>query len=148
MESRRVLNSEEIQAIIPHRPPFLFVDRIIEIDQGHTAVGVLADLSRSEYFGEVSTVPNTILIEALAEVGAVGALSLPANQGKLALLTAVDDWTFSETVAPGAYVELRAELVQMRGSYGRARVRVVFEERTVAEGLLSFAIVDRENALS
>jgi 3-hydroxyacyl-[acyl-carrier-protein] dehydratase len=148
MERRPVLSSEDIQAIIPHRSPFLFVDRIIELDQGRMVVGVLADLSTAAYFGEVSTVPNTILIEALAEVGAVGALSLPANQGKLALLTAVDDWTFSETVVPGAYVELRAELVQMRGSYGRARVRAVFEERTVAEGLLSFAIVDRESALS
>lgn len=145
-----VLNRQQIQEIIPHREPFLFVDRIVEVEYGKRAVGVLDDLAKTNYqywvkghFPDFPVIPGAILMEALAEVGCVAALGLPENRGKIAMLTGVDNWRFRHTAIPGKNIRLEAELVRMRRNYGVGHVRALEGEQTLAEGDLSFAIVDK-----
>ena len=87
--------------------------------------------------------PGAIIVEALAEVGGVAALGLEANRGKLAMLTGLDKWKFRTPARPGDSLRLETELIRLRGNYGRAAARATIGEQTVAEGEISFAILDR-----
>jgi len=148
---RTTLSREQIQEIIPHRDPFLFVDRIIEVEYGKRAVGILDDLEKTNHkfwikghFPSFPVIPGAILLEALAEVGAVAALGLPENKGKLAMLTGVDNWRFRHAAIPGKQIRLEAELTRMRHKFGTGHVRAITTDAVVlAEGDLSFGIVDR-----
>jgi 3-hydroxyacyl-[acyl-carrier-protein] dehydratase len=95
-------------------------------------------------------VPGAILMEALAEVGAVAALGLPENRGKIAVLTGADRWRFRKIVLPGNPIHLEAVLSQFRRNIGigQARAYAPGEARAYAEGQLSFAIVDRPSELA
>src|SRR5437016_964125 len=108
-----VLSRAQIQAIIPHREPFIFVDRIVEVEYGKRAVGILEDPARAGqafwlqgHFPGFPVMPGALIIEALAEVGAVAALGLPENRGRLAILTGVDNWRFRQMALPGKPVRL------------------------------------------
>lgn len=150
MEREAALTREQIQAIIPHREPFIFIDRIVEIEYGKRAVGILDDLSKAEHqfwlkghFPSFPVLPGAILVEALAEVGAVAALGLPENRGKVAILTGLDRWRFRQAVQPGTQVRLEAELTRMRQRFGVGHLRAVGADgKIIAEGDMSFAIVD------
>jgi 3-hydroxyacyl-[acyl-carrier-protein] dehydratase len=137
-----ILTKTDIEAILPHRDPFLFVDRIVEMEIGKHVVGILADLTTNEFLAHLPTIPGPIILEALAQVGAVGALSIPQNRGKLALLAGVNDASFAREASLGAEVKLEADLLFIRGNFGKARVRATWEGHTLAEGFLSFAIAD------
>jgi 3-hydroxyacyl-[acyl-carrier-protein] dehydratase len=145
-----ILTREQIQEIIPHREPFLFVDRIVEVEYGRRAVGILDDPERTNaecwargHFPGFPVMPGALILEALAEVGAVAALGLPENRGKIAMLTGVDKWRFRHSALPGKSIRLEAELVNMRSNFGKGHARALSEGQTIAEGDLSFAIVDR-----
>ena len=146
------LTRSDIEALIPHREPFIFVDRIETVEFGRRAVGWLDDVGPyqailSGHFPGFAVLPGAILVEALAEVGAVAALGLEAYRGKIAVLAGLDGWKFRKMARPGDSVRLEAELLRLRGNFGKGHLRATIEGELVAEGDLSFGIVDRPEGL-
>lgn len=143
-----MLDRDQVMAILPHRPPFLFVDRIVEVEYGKRAVGEMDDPGNyyetvlRGHFPAYAVLPGAILVEALAEVGAVAALGLPANHGKIALLVGLDGWKFHRPARPGHRVRLEASLTRMRSNFGRGHAAATSDGELLAEGDLTFAIVD------
>ncbi|HLY65117.1 MAG TPA: 3-hydroxyacyl-ACP dehydratase FabZ [Chloroflexota bacterium] len=147
------LSRAQIEAIIPHRQPFIFVDRITELEVGRRAVGWMDDVAQhqlilSGHFPGFPVLPGAILVEALAEVGAVAALGLEAYQGKIAVLAGLDGWKFRRMARPGDQVRLEAELLRLRGTFGKGRLQATIAGELTAEGEMTFGIVDRPAELS
>ena len=138
------LDIKEIMEILPHRPPFLLVDRIVECEPGKSAKGIKC-VSMNEpffpgHFPGQPIMPGVLILEALAQTGAVAALSLPENRGKLAVFGGVKNCRFKKPVTPGDVLELSCELVEQRGpiGYGKAVARV--GGKIAAQGELTFVI--------
>ena len=143
-----MLQSQEIQEIIPHRYPFLMVDRIIELGEGKRAVGI-KNVSSNEpffqgHFPGHPIMPGVLIMEALAQVGAVLMLKMPENAGHLALFAGLDDVKFKRQVIPGDQLRLEVELIKFRKSFGVAQGKAYVGEALVAEGTLKF-FLERKN---
>jgi len=137
-----VLQSQEIQEIIPHRYPFLMVDRIIELEEGKRAVG-LKNVSGNEpffqgHFPGHPIMPGVLIMEALAQVGAVVILKMPEYADSLALFAGLDDVKFKRQVIPGDQLRLEVELLKFRKTFGVAQGKAYVGEALVAEGTLKF----------
>lgn len=116
------LGIKEIEAILPHRHPFLLIDRIDELEPGMRAVGVKAVAFHEEFFaghfpGE-PVMPGVLILEALAQVGAVAILSVEENKGKTAFFGGVDNVRFRRKVVPGDVLTLTCEIIRTRGNVG------------------------------
>lgn len=137
---------KEIQEIIPHRYPFLLVDRILECEPAKRAVG-LKNVTINEpffqgHFPHYPVMPGVLIIEALAQVGAVAVLSVEENKGKTGFLTGVDGFRFKGQVKPGDTLRLEVDMVKFRGSIGKGKGIAKVGDQVVAQGELMFAILD------
>lgn len=140
------LESLEIQKIIPHRYPILLIDRVIELEAGKRAVAI-KNVSRNEWFfeghfPEQPIMPGVLIVEALAQTGAVAALSAEQFHGKLGLFAGIDGVRFRRQVIPGDQLRLEVTLEKTRGPIGKASARATVDSNLTASGTLTFALVD------
>ncbi|MCM3077488.1 MULTISPECIES: 3-hydroxyacyl-ACP dehydratase FabZ [Brevibacillus] len=152
MEMKAPMDSTQIQAVIPHRYPFLLVDKITELELGKRAVG-LKNVTINEpffqgHFPGFPVMPGVLIVEALAQVGAVAMLSMEDNQGKIGLFAGIDGFRFKDQVKPGDTLILEVEMTRVRGTVGKGHGRAMVNDKVVAEGDLMFALIDAEQAHS
>lgn len=139
-----MLDINEIKKIIPHRYPFLLVDRIEEMEPGVKAVGY-KNVTANEpffqgHFPEYPVMPGVLLIEALAQVGAVAILSLEENKGKLAFFGGIKKAKFRKQVVPGDVVRLETEIIKCKGPMGVGKAVATVDGKLAAEAEISFMI--------
>nr|WP_207753243.1 3-hydroxyacyl-ACP dehydratase FabZ [Intestinimonas butyriciproducens] len=138
------MNIEQIQEIIPHRPPFLLVDKIVDYVPGEWAKGIKAVTVNEPFFvghfPQYKVMPGVLIIEALAQVGAVAILSLPENKGKLAFFGGIKNARFKKQVRPGDVLELSCELIERRGPVGFGKAVAKVDGKVAAQGELTFAV--------
>lgn len=139
-----MLDSKEIQQIIPHRYPFLLVDRIIELEEGKRAVGI-KNVSGNEpffqgHFPGYPIMPGVLIMEALAQVGAVVLLKMPEYAGHLAFYAGLDEVKFRRQVVPGDQLRLEIELTKLKRGIGIAEGKAYVGEELAAKGILKFAV--------
>jgi 3-hydroxyacyl-[acyl-carrier-protein] dehydratase len=139
-----MLNAQEIMAIIPHRYPFLLIDRILELEPGLRAVGEkLVSANEPQFTGHFPgnpIMPGVLIVEALAQTGAVAALSLPENAGKLALFAGIDGARFKRVVRPGDVLRLEVTMEKFRRGIGKSAARATVGGQLACEAELLFAI--------
>lgn len=140
------LNREQIQQIIPHRDPFLFLDEVLELEPGKRAVAIKQVRPEEPHFqGHFPghpIMPGVLIVEALAQAGAVAALSLPENQGKLVLFAGIDQVRFKRPVVPGDTLRLEVEMTRMRGPVGKGEARATVDGALACKAVLTFAIAE------
>lgn len=139
-----MLNKQDIEKIIPHRDPFLLIDEIIELEPSVKAKGIKY-IKEDEYyfkghFPNMPVMPGVLIVEALAQVGAVVVLSTPEYEGRIALFAAADNVRFRKQVLPGDKLELECEILKLRGNYGSGYGKAYVNGELVCEGKLTFAI--------
>lgn len=144
------LDAAQIAEILPHRFPFALIDRITDYEPGQWAKGIKCVTINEPFFqGHFPghpVMPGVLLLEALAQTGAVAALSLPENKGKLALFGGVRQARFKRQVVPGDVVELSCELIEQKGPVGIGRGIAKVDGAVAVRAELIFAITDREEA--
>ena len=139
-----MLGIKEIKEIIPHRHPFLLVDCIEELEPGVRAVGYKAVTYNEPYFSghfpEEPVMPGVLIIEALAQVGAVCCLSAEENKGKIGFLGGVNKAKFRGKVVPGDVLNLEVEMIRVKGPVGVGKGTATVDGKVVASGEITFMI--------
>ena len=138
------LNSNEIQKILPHRHPFLLVDKITECTPGEYAKGIKCVTSTEPWFPghfpEYHVMPGVLILEAMAQTGAVALLSSPGYEGKTAFFGGVKNARFKKQVLPGDVLELECRLTAIRGGIGFGEGTATVNGELAAKAEISFAI--------
>ncbi len=141
-----MIEADQIEAIIPHRYPFLLVDRIVEIEDGRRGGGI-KNVTANEWFFEGHfpgrrVMPGALIVEAMAQVAAVTLLRGLDAGGKLPLFGGIEQMRFRRPVVPGDQLRLEFTLEKMRGPVGKGSVRATVDGQLAAEGTISFALAD------
>ena len=138
------LNSNQIQEILPHRYPFLLVDKVIECVPGQSATGIKCvtanEMHFLGHFPQKHVMPGVLILEALAQTGAVALLSEEENKGKIALFGGVKNCRFKRQVVPGDVLELRCEIISRRGPVGVGKATATVDGKVAVVAELTFAI--------
>ena len=139
-----MLDTKQIMEILPHRAPFLLVDRIEELEPGHRAVGRKAVTYNEPFFAghfpQEPVMPGVLICEALAQVGAVAILSLEENKGKLAFFGGINKARFRRKVVPGDVLRLEVEMVKVKGPIGVGKATAWVDGQVCCEAELTFAV--------
>ena len=138
------LGRAEIEEILPHREPFLLIDEVLELTPG---VGAVArkrvrddEWYLSGHFPGRPVMPGVLIVEALAQTGAVAVLSEEENRGRIALFAGIDDCRFKRVVEPGDTLDLRCELEKVRGPVGRGKAEARVDGSLACKATLTFAV--------
>jgi 3-hydroxyacyl-[acyl-carrier-protein] dehydratase len=136
------LGKAEIEAILPHRDPFLLLDEVLELEPGARVVArkLVTDEDCAGHFPGNPIMPGVKMVEALAQAGAVAVLSEAENRGRIALFAGIDDVRFKRIVRPGDELTLECEREAVRGPVGRARARATVDGELAVRGTLTFAV--------
>ncbi len=141
-----VLDSNQIQQILPHRYPFLLVDRITDMEEGKWARGIKCvtanEMQFMGHFPQKHIMPGVLIMEALAQTGAVAILSEPENKGKLVVFGGIRNCRFKTQVVPGDVLELYCEMTDRRGPVGYGKAVAKVDGKVAAQGELSFVITE------
>jgi 3-hydroxyacyl-[acyl-carrier-protein] dehydratase len=141
------LGQSQIQDLIPHRYPFLLVDRIEELEAGVRAVGVKSVTQNEPFFQghfpDYPVMPGVLIIEAIAQVGAVGVMAGGKLEDKLALFAGIDGVRFRRQVLPGDVLRMEFEIIKMNSRVGRGKGKATVGDERVCEGNLMFAFIER-----
>ncbi|ASS77084.1 3-hydroxyacyl-[acyl-carrier-protein] dehydratase FabZ [Tumebacillus algifaecis] len=139
-----MLNIEEIQGIIAHRHPFLLVDKIVELEIGQRAVGIknvtINEPFFAGHFPGYAVMPGVLIVEAMAQVGAVAMLAKEENKGRLAFFGGIDGCRFRGQVRPGDVLRMEVEITRLKGPVGKGKARAFVDDKLVCEAELTFAL--------
>jgi 3-hydroxyacyl-[acyl-carrier-protein] dehydratase len=138
------LDRAAIEAILPHREPFLLIDEVLELVPGERVVAKKTVREDEWYlrghFPGRPVMPGVLIVEAMAQTGAVAVLSEEENRGRLALFAGIDDTRFKRIVEPGDELQLECTLEQVRGPIGKGKARATVDGELAARGVLTFAV--------
>ena len=140
------LKSDEIKKIIPHRYPFLLIDKVTDMKPGEWVEAINCVSANEMYFmghfPQKQIMPGVLIIEALAQAGAVAILSMPQNKGKVAVFGGIKNCRFRRQVTPGDVLHLYCEISQIRGSVGFGRAVAKVDGEIAVQGEITFAITE------
>ena len=144
-----ILDINEIQKILPHRPPMLLVDRIIELVPFKSATGI-KNITMNEpqfrgHFPGNPIMPGVLILEAMAQVGGIAMLYPEENRGKIALFGGMDNIKFKKMVVPGDRMIMKANLMKVHGDYGKLHAESYVDDVLVAQADFTFALQRPEN---
>jgi 3-hydroxyacyl-[acyl-carrier-protein] dehydratase len=135
---------DEIASILPHREPFLLLDSVSELVPGERVAAVYRVPEDGWWFAghfpERPVMPGVLIVEAMAQTGAVAVLAEEENRGKLAFFAGIDDCRFKRVVEPGETLTLRCKIDQVRGPVGRGKATAHVGDQLAARGTLTFAV--------
>lgn len=139
-----MLDINEIKKILPHRYPFLLVDRITEIEDGKRVKGYKNVTANEEFFKghfpEYPVMPGVLILEALAQVGGVAILRMDEFKGKIPLFAGADKVRWRQQVKPGDKLDLECEIIKLRGPIGKGKAVASVDGKKVCEAEITFAI--------
>ncbi len=139
-----MLGIKEIEEIIPHRHPFLLIDCIEELEPGVRAVGYKAVTFHEDFFRghfpQEPVMPGVLIVEALAQTGAVAILSVPENKGKVAYFGAINNAKFKKKVVPGDKLKLECEIIKQKGPVGVGKATATVDGKVAVAAELTFMI--------